>query len=161
MAVAGLSAAAGASTTHAGAGHGPTPGAEKGGASSGQAGSGGNLNFGLEAETDNYCLSSAQLAISGIQVVAAIYDTLTVPNSKGVAVPYLAKSVTPNATNTVWTITLRPGIKFQDGEALDAERGEAEPRHLPGRPRRGERGLRLAVPDLPRSSSRTSRSSTR
>ena len=53
----------------------------------------GEITFGLEAETTNYCLSRAQLAISGIQVVAAVYDTLTVPNAKGVAVPYLAKSV--------------------------------------------------------------------
>jgi peptide/nickel transport system substrate-binding protein len=83
-------------------------------------GSGGNLNFGLEAETTDYCLSRAQLAISGIQVVAAVYDTLTVPNSKGVATPYLAKSVTPNANFTQWTIALRPGINFQDGTPFNA-----------------------------------------
>ena len=82
--------------------------------------SGGNLTFGLEAETTDYCLSRAQLAISGIQVVAAIYDTLTVPNDKAVPVPYLAKSVTPNSDSTVWTIGLRPGVQFQDGTPLDA-----------------------------------------
>ena len=82
---------------------------------------GGEVSFGLEAETTGgYCLSQAQLAISGIQVAAAIYDTLTVPNSKGQYVPYLAKSVTPNADFTEWTIALRDGIKFQNGEALDA-----------------------------------------
>jgi peptide/nickel transport system substrate-binding protein len=82
---------------------------------------GGEVRFGLEAETTGgYCLSQAQLAISGIQVAAAIYDTLTVPNAKGQYVPYLAKSVTPNADFTQWTIALRDGIKFQDGEALDA-----------------------------------------
>jgi peptide/nickel transport system substrate-binding protein len=85
-----------------------------------QAKSGGTLNFGLEAETTNYCLSSAQLAISGIQVVAAIYDTLTVPDGKGKAVPYLAKSVEPNADYTEWTIKLRDGVKFHDGTPLDA-----------------------------------------
>ena len=52
--------------------------------------------------------------------MAAIYDTLAVPTSKGVAVPYLAKSITPNANFTQWTIALRPNVKFQDGEALDA-----------------------------------------
>jgi peptide/nickel transport system substrate-binding protein len=83
-------------------------------------GSGGSLNFGLEAETTDYCLTRAQLAISGIQVVAAVYDTLTVPNDKGVAVPYLAKSVTPNADFTQWTIALRPGINFQDGTPFNA-----------------------------------------
>ena len=70
---------------------------------------GGNLTFGLEAETTDYCLPRAQLAISGIQVAAAIYDTLTVPNAQGEIVPYLAKSVTPDATFTTWTIALRPG----------------------------------------------------
>jgi peptide/nickel transport system substrate-binding protein len=80
----------------------------------------GDLTFGLEAETTNYCLSRAQLAISGIQVVAAIYDTLTVPNAKGVAVPYLAKSVEPNADFTEWTIGLRDGVTFHNGEVLDA-----------------------------------------
>jgi peptide/nickel transport system substrate-binding protein len=83
-------------------------------------GGGGDLTFALEAETTNYCISRAQLAISGIQVVAAVYDTLTVPNTKGVAVPYLAKSVEPNADFTEWTIGLRDGITFHNGEALDA-----------------------------------------
>ena len=82
---------------------------------------GGNLTFGLEAETADYCLPRAQLAISGIQVVAAIYDTLTVPNDKGEVVPYLAKSVTPDAEHTTWTITLRPDITFHDGTPLDAD----------------------------------------
>jgi peptide/nickel transport system substrate-binding protein len=82
---------------------------------------GGNITFGLEAETTDYCLTRAQLANSGIQVASAIYETLTVPNDKGVAVPYLAKAVTPNADFTQWTISLRSGINFQDGEPLTAD----------------------------------------
>jgi len=85
-----------------------------------QKGGGADLTFGVEAETTDYCLPRAQLAISGIQVVAAIYDTLTVPNAKGEIVPYLAKSVTPDATNTTWTIALRPDVTFHDGTPLDA-----------------------------------------
>jgi peptide/nickel transport system substrate-binding protein len=84
-------------------------------------GGGGNLTFGLEAETTDYCLPRAQLAISGIQVVAAIYDTLTVPNDRGEIVPYLAKSVTPDSTFTTWRIALRPGVTFHDGTPLDAD----------------------------------------
>ena len=80
-----------------------------------------SLTFGLEAENPNYCLSRGQLAISGIQVVAAIYDTLTVPNAQGKAVPYLAKSVEPNADFTEWTIKLRDGVKFHDGTPVDAD----------------------------------------
>jgi len=85
-----------------------------------QAKSGGDITFGLEAENTNYCLTKAQMAISGIQVAAAVYDTLTVPNSEGVAVPYLAKSVEPNADFTEWTIGLRDGVTFHDGTPVDA-----------------------------------------
>ena len=82
---------------------------------------GGEITFGLEAENTDYCLSKAQMAISGIQVAAAVYDTLTVPNDKGISVPYLAKSVEPNADYTEWTIGLRDGVRFHDGSSLDAD----------------------------------------
>ena len=68
-----------------------------------------------------FCLPEAQLAISGEMVVRAIYDTLTIPNSEGEYVPYLAESVTPNDDFTEWTIKLRDGVKFHDGIDADAE----------------------------------------
>jgi peptide/nickel transport system substrate-binding protein len=101
---------------------------------------GGELTFGLEAENTNYCLPRAQLAISGIQVVAAIYDTLTVPNAKGEIVPYLASAVEPNADFTEWTITLREGVVFHDGTPLDADAVKANLdsyRGAPGAPNSG------------------------
>ncbi len=83
--------------------------------------SGGTVNYGLEAETTGgWCLPEAQLAISGIQVARAIYDTLTAPDENADYQPYLAESVTPNDTYTEWTITLRDGITFHDGTPLDA-----------------------------------------
>jgi peptide/nickel transport system substrate-binding protein len=82
---------------------------------------GGSAVFALEAETSTgYCLPDATLAASGIQVVNAIYDTLVTLNAKGEYVPYLAKTVEHNADYTQWTFTLREGIKFQNGEPLDA-----------------------------------------
>ena len=83
---------------------------------------GGSVTYGLEAETGGgWCPASVRRrASSGIEVGAAIYDTLMVPNSKNEMVPYLAKSVTPNADYTQWKITLRDGIKFHDGTPLDA-----------------------------------------
>jgi peptide/nickel transport system substrate-binding protein len=83
---------------------------------------GGSIVYGLESETaGGWCPTTARLAISGIMVGAAIYDTLTVPNSKNEIVPYLAKSVTHDPTYTTWTITLRDGVKFHDGTDLTAD----------------------------------------
>jgi peptide/nickel transport system substrate-binding protein len=82
---------------------------------------GGSLTYGLEADTSGgFCLYKAQLAIGGIQVARTIYDTLTMPGGDGKIHPYLAQSVTGSANNTIWTIKLRPGIKFHDGTPLDA-----------------------------------------
>ncbi len=82
---------------------------------------GGSITYGLEAITTNFCLPKAQLAIAGIMVTQSIYDTLTEPGADGKIYPYLAKSVTPNATYDEWTITLRPNITFQDGTPLNAD----------------------------------------
>ncbi|MEI8001338.1 MAG: ABC transporter substrate-binding protein, partial [Actinomycetes bacterium] len=83
--------------------------------------SGGAITFGLEAETTSgWCLPQSQLAASGIEVAGAIYDPLTVINAKKAYVPYLAKSLTPNATFDQWTIALRPGVTFHDGTPVDA-----------------------------------------
>ncbi len=35
--------------------------------------------------------------------------------------PHIAKSVEPSDNHRVWTITLRPGMKWSDGEAFDAD----------------------------------------
>jgi peptide/nickel transport system substrate-binding protein len=81
---------------------------------------GGKIVYGLGAAHDNFCLPGAQLAIEGIMIVQSVYDTLTEPDDNGNYVPYLAKSVTHNATFDEWTIGLREGIKFHDGTPLDA-----------------------------------------
>jgi peptide/nickel transport system substrate-binding protein len=83
---------------------------------------GGEITYGLEAETaGGWCPPTARLAASGIMVVAAVYDTLMAPNTKGKMVPYLAKSVTHDPTYKTWTITLREGIEFHDGTPLTAD----------------------------------------
>jgi peptide/nickel transport system substrate-binding protein len=84
---------------------------------------GGQLVYGLEAEvgTTGYCLPEAELAISGMQVARALYDTLTVPDEKGDYVPYLAKAIDHDDSYKEWTISLRPGVTFHDGSTLDAK----------------------------------------
>lgn len=51
----------------------------------------------------------------------AVLETLTVMNKKGEMVPYLAKAVSHSADYKQWTIALREGIKYTDGEVLDAK----------------------------------------
>jgi peptide/nickel transport system substrate-binding protein len=83
---------------------------------------GGRVVYGLEAETiDGWCLPEAQLAIGGIMVAQAVYDTLTRPNAEGEIEPWLAESVERNDDSTVWTIKLRDGVTFHDGSELTAE----------------------------------------
>lgn len=84
---------------------------------------GGQLVYGLEAEVSDkgYCLPEAELAISGMQVARALYDTLTIPDAKGDYVPYLAKAVDHDDSYKTWTITLRSGVTFHDGSRLDAQ----------------------------------------
>jgi len=83
---------------------------------------GGEVVWGLEAETaGGWCLPQSQLAVSGIIIANAIYDTLVTLNAKGEYVPFLAKSLTPNATFDQWTIELREGVVFHDGTPLTAD----------------------------------------
>jgi peptide/nickel transport system substrate-binding protein len=83
---------------------------------------GGTLKYGIEADTSGgYCLYKAQLAIGGIQVARAFYDTLTMPGEDGKIHPFLAESVTGSNNNKTWTIKLRPNIKFHDGSPLNAQ----------------------------------------
>ncbi len=91
-------------------------------ADSGEPSPGGKVVYGLEAESSGgWCLPEAQLAIAGMQVARTVYDYLMVPNEDGEYVPFLAKSVRPNAKYDEWTIELREGIKFHDGTDLTAE----------------------------------------
>lgn len=83
---------------------------------------GGKVTYALEAENGGgWCLPEGQLAISGIQVARAIYDTLTQPNENAEYVPFLAETVEANETYTEWTVKVREGITFHDGSALTGE----------------------------------------
>ena len=57
----------------------------------------------------------------GIDQVAAknaVLETLTILNDQNKIVPYLAEKVNSSADKKVWTVLLRKGIKFHDGEEL-------------------------------------------
>jgi peptide/nickel transport system substrate-binding protein len=82
---------------------------------------GGTLVYALGGETPGgYCLPEAQLA-SGIPVVSAIYDRLTILNSDAKPSPDLAESFSHNDAYDQWTFKIRPGVTFHDGTKLDAQ----------------------------------------
>ncbi len=83
---------------------------------------GGKIVFGTEAESsEGWLPPSSQWAVSGQQVSYAVFERLMGINEKGQVVPWLAESMTPSSDYKTWTIKIRPGIKFHNGEAWDAD----------------------------------------
>jgi peptide/nickel transport system substrate-binding protein len=81
---------------------------------------GGRLVYGLASETDGWDPTRNRWANDGTTVAMTFYDPLAAFDENGDWAPYLAESIEPNDDFTVWTIRLRPGIEFHNGEPLDA-----------------------------------------
>ena len=82
---------------------------------------GGTLTFGLEAETpDGWLPTQTQCVISCQTVMRAIFDPLTIEGPSGAPEPYLLESFEANEDFTIWTLRMRPGIRFHDGTPADA-----------------------------------------
>ena len=83
--------------------------------------SGGSLVVGLEAESPGFNPHVDPWSNAGHNVAKAIFDSLATYDAGGKVVPYLAESIEANADATVWTIVVRSGISFHNGEPLNAE----------------------------------------
>jgi peptide/nickel transport system substrate-binding protein len=55
-----------------------------------------------------------------LEVIAAIYPTLTATSETGVAVPYLAAKWSTSADKLTWTFTIKSGLKWSDGKPITA-----------------------------------------
>ncbi len=83
---------------------------------------GGKIVFGLEAESsEGWLPPSSQWAISGHQVSYAVFERVTGINDKGQVIPWLAESFSASPDYKTWTFKIRPGIKFHNGEPLNAD----------------------------------------
>lgn len=84
---------------------------------------GGTVSFG--EYTPVASLDPARIAgggTAGGDEAGAIYGYLTrLDVSTDTYVPYMAKTITPNANFSQWTMTLRPGMTFTDGEPFNAQ----------------------------------------
>jgi peptide/nickel transport system substrate-binding protein len=83
---------------------------------------GGTLTIGTFSETPSLDpVTNIGTGVTGGMELAALYDNLMTYNTAtGKYVPKVAESLTSNADQTVWTLKLRPGIRFTDGTAYDA-----------------------------------------
>ncbi|WP_157815573.1 ABC transporter substrate-binding protein [Kitasatospora sp. CB02891] len=95
-------------------------GAAQGG--DGPAVDGGTLKVGLDRPFTRLDPADGTLTQMPVMILAnALYDPLMVNDDNGAVKPYLAKSFTPNADATVWTLQLREGVTFSDGKPLDGQ----------------------------------------
>jgi peptide/nickel transport system substrate-binding protein len=81
---------------------------------------GGSVVFGIDTEEGGFDPTSARWDEGGFLYGRCVFDPIAIVNAAGKVEPFLAQSITPNSDFTSWTITLRPGIVFHDGTALDS-----------------------------------------
>jgi len=99
----------------------PSIGAGQPSADEGPPKDGGAIAVGLIAEPASLLPSMGRFTPPDLMVARAVYDPLVILGDDGEWRPYLAESMTPDATAQSWTIKLRPNITFHNGEKLDAE----------------------------------------
>ena len=88
---------------------------------SGEPTHGGSIVVGLEAETAGWAPWQDSWANAGSLVSTAFYDRLAGRDEDGQVHPVLAESIGPNDDFTEYTLVLREGIEFHDGEPLNAD----------------------------------------
>jgi peptide/nickel transport system substrate-binding protein len=81
---------------------------------------GGTLVYALASESDGWDPTEGRWATDGTQVGMAIFDPLSAYDADGDWAPYLAEAFDHNADFTEWTIVLREGVTFQNGQPLDS-----------------------------------------
>lgn len=84
---------------------------------------GGSVTMGVFSETTGLDPTiSSGAGVTGGSEMAAIYDSLMRFNPEtGEYDPWVAESLEPNDDSTVWTLKLREGVKFGNGDPLTAE----------------------------------------
>jgi len=79
---------------------------------------GGTVTMLIDGSIAGHCFGNA-LPGGPLGASRSIYESLVERTNKGKYVGYLAESIT-STDNKVWTIKIRPGIKYSNGEAFDA-----------------------------------------
>jgi ABC-type transport system substrate-binding protein len=80
---------------------------------------GGEIKVAIDGNIAGFCFQNA-LPGGPLGSTRTIYESLFERTKDGKYVGYLAESGTPSADFKVWTIKIRPGITYSNGEPLDA-----------------------------------------
>ncbi|MGY9072898.1 MAG: ABC transporter substrate-binding protein [Acidimicrobiales bacterium] len=81
---------------------------------------GGFLHYGIETDTSRpWTHYDASCATSCRMILRSVSDALFITASDGQIVPYLVESVQSSQDLATWSMTIREGIFFHDGTALD------------------------------------------
>ena len=81
---------------------------------------GGDLVVAVDNDTSGWNPHDNQWAQAGSMVGSSVLEPLATTDADLDAAPWLAESWTPNATFDSYTIVLRTGVTFQNGQPLDA-----------------------------------------
>lgn len=81
---------------------------------------GGTLVYALESAANGFFPTESGCDVPCRQVLSAIADPLVTVDSTGRTVPFLLAAIEPADDYFTWRLTIRSGIKFHDGSALDA-----------------------------------------
>src|SRR4051812_36104490 len=82
---------------------------------------GGSITVGLELDIPGFDpLKVGVFDTAALTASAALFDTLTYLDDKGVTQPKLALSWSHSDDFKSWTFKLRPGVKFHDGTPFNA-----------------------------------------
>jgi ABC-type transport system substrate-binding protein len=82
---------------------------------------GGKLVYAMEADSDGFDPMTARWVAPGLIAANVVFDPLAAFDLDGRAQPYLAERFEPAPDFRSWTITLREGVKFHNGQSLDAD----------------------------------------
>ncbi|MDT0203186.1 ABC transporter substrate-binding protein [Nocardioides sp. AE5] len=82
---------------------------------------GGTLKFVVSADANGFDPQNDTFSGQTNTMARTILEPLTILDAEGNWQPYLAESVEPNDDATEWTIVLRGGINFSNGDVLDAD----------------------------------------
>ncbi len=97
-----------------------TNGSGRNGVSTAKPKKGGSVIIGTTTEEQGFNTTTARYDNVGDMYARTVFDPLAVVTADGGWAPYLAKSITPNATYSSWTVTLRPTVFFHNGTPCDA-----------------------------------------